>query len=37
MLPGVPHWMYWFTRKDRQQNMESVVHDQVERLPEALR
>jgi len=37
LLPGVPNWMYWFTRKDRQQNMESVARAQVQRLPTALR
>ena len=37
LLPGVPTWMYRFTRKGRQENMERVVRDQVERLPAALR
>jgi len=37
LLPGVPSWMYRFTRGCRQENMESVVRNQVERLPAALR
>jgi hypothetical protein len=37
LLPGVPNWMYWFTRKVRQKNMEDTVLDQVRSLPAALR
>jgi hypothetical protein len=37
LLPGVPNWMYWFTRNARQQNMEDSVLKQVQRLPVGLR
>ncbi|HEX8647660.1 MAG TPA: S-4TM family putative pore-forming effector [Thermoleophilaceae bacterium] len=37
LLPGVPNWMYWLTRKGRQQNMEGSVLTQVQRLPASLR
>ncbi len=37
LLPGVPNWMYNFTRRNRQENMQETVGCQVSTLPAALR
>lgn len=37
LLPGVPNWMYAFTRGRRQQNMEDTVAHQVSALPATMR